>query len=118
MTSYLKWLEKTVEEKLAADAIGRPLFVRLVLALTSDHGLLEQMLADAGELSGRWLRSKSLRVDRLGEAREGYLSALVEYGGGQTALLAAEVVRGEAEARVLVVGQHGTLRFDDFPEAA
>lgn len=115
MTSYLNWLEKSVEEKLAADSIGRPVFVRLVLALTTDHGLLDQGLQRAVAMADRWLGSKSQRMERMGGAREGYVSALAEYHDGQTALLAAEVFRTEPEARVLIVGQRGTLRFDDFP---
>ena len=118
MTNYCNWLAKTVGEKLAADSIGRPVFVRLVLALSADHGLLEQQLQLAAAVAGGWIGSGSVRMERMGSARDGFLSALLEYAAGQTALLAVEIVRSEPQAQVLIVGQHGTLRFDDYPEVA
>jgi hypothetical protein len=118
MTEYTNWLAKTIGEKLAADSIGKPVFVRLLLVLSADHGLLDRQLQQAAEMAGGWIENRSVRMERMGSARDGGCSALVEYAGGQTALVTVEVVRGEPEARVLIVGQHGTLRFDDYPEVA
>jgi len=47
------------------------------------------------------------------------VSLQVEFAQGQTALVRAELTHGgESSVQLLCVGQHGTLRFDDFPDPA
>jgi hypothetical protein len=114
---YLEWLEQTVRDRIRSGAIGRPVFARLHLELTADHGLLLPYAAAGLDMVTQWLGSSVHRVYAQGGVRQGFISLLVEYGRGQTAFVDAAVnAAGEGEARLLLVGQHGTLRFDDLPE--
>lgn len=114
---YLAWLEETLGAKLRAGAIGKPVFVRANLQLIADHGHLIPLAASALDTAAKWIGSPVRRVYAQGGTRQGFVSLLVEFASGQSALLAAELTQqAPAEAELLVVGQHGTLRFDDFPE--
>ncbi|MFN7924323.1 MAG: hypothetical protein U0Q16_29745 [Bryobacteraceae bacterium] len=115
---YLDWLERAVGPKLAEGSIGRLVFARIDLELTADHGLLGTLVAAGAESVTRWLAASPRSVYAQGGARMGFTSALIEFANGATALVSASLAHDEPAARVLVVGQQGTLRYDDFPEPA
>jgi len=114
---YLIWLEKTVGSQLSSDSIGKPVFVRAHLELTADHGLLIP-LSEAGlAMTQRWLGAGVRSIYALGGAKFGTVSLQIDFVQGQTALVSAELAHGaESSVQVLCVGQHGTARFDDFPD--
>lgn len=116
MQSYLQWLDGVVADKLSQDPVGKPVFVRLSLQLSPDHGLLKQTLALGVDLVTHWLGGKATSVYEQGGARDGHLAALVQLDHGQSALVAAESAMGEPSAMVLVIGQHGSLKLEDYPE--
>ena len=114
---YLSWLEKTVGDQLSGDQVGKPVFVRAHLELTADHGLLIPISEAGVSLARRWLGAGVRSIYALGGVQYGTLSLQVEFAQGQTALLSAELTHGgESSVQLLCVGQHGTLRFDDFPD--
>jgi hypothetical protein len=114
---YLEWLEQTVHDRIRSGSIGRPVFARLHLELSADHGLLMPYAAAGLEVVTQWLGSSVDRVYARGGVRQGFISLMVEFGQGQTAFVDAAVnAAGEGEARLLLVGQRGTLRLDDLPE--
>ena len=115
--TYLAWLDATIAAQLARDAIGRPVFLRASLQLTADHGLLAPILAAQLESAARWMASPLRRLYAQGGERQGFLSVLAEFDGGQTALLSSELTHGgEASADLLLLGQRGSFRFQDQPE--
>ncbi len=115
--TYLEWLDNAVAAQLKRDRIGRPVFLRASLQITADHGLLLPILAAAMEAASRWMRSPVRRVYAQGGSRQGFASVLVEFGDGQTALLSTELSHGgEAFVELLLLGQHGSFRFQDQPE--
>jgi hypothetical protein len=114
---YLSWLDKAVAAQLSGDQIGRPVFVRAHLELTADHGLLISISEAGIAMVQRWLRASVRSIYALGGVKYGTVSLQVEFAQGQTALVSAELNHGdERSVQVLCVGQHGTLRFDDFPD--
>ena len=114
---YLAWLEKTIASQLSN--IGNPVFVRAHLELTADHGLLTPVSEAALAMTQRWFGTSVRSIYALGGARFGTVSLQVEFAEGQTALVSAELAYGaESSVQVLCVGQHGTFRFDDFPDPA
>ena len=120
---YLDWLEQTLAARLAAKPIGEPVAVRAFFQLSEDHGLLTPALAAAVAASARWLDSRPSRLHAQGGAAQGFLSVLVEFAGGQTALVTSETrhalgpTLGESAVLVLILGNHGSLRYDDQPGA-
>jgi hypothetical protein len=121
--AYLDWLEQTLATRLADKPIGEPVAVRAFFQLSEDHGLLQPALAEAAAAAARWLNARPTRLFAQGGAAAGYVSALVEFAGGQTALLTSEARHpsgpslGESEVLVLILGNHGTLRYNDQPGA-
>lgn len=113
---YLAWLEETVGARLRGGAIGKPVFVRANLQLSADHGHLVPLAAAALDTASQWIGAAVRSIYAQGGIRQGFVSLLVEFAGGQSALVTAELAHSGAETQLLIVGQHGTLRFDDFPE--
>ena len=119
---YLSWLEKALAAKLAEQPIGTPVALRAYLQLTSDHGLLVAHAAGMTALAERWFGANVASIYSQGSAESGYLSLLVQFAAGQTALVVSELVRpardGAGErpfTKLLVVGNHGTIEFEDAP---
>ncbi len=114
---YLDWLAAQVTPRLRSGAIGLPVFVRANLEIHADHGLLFPAAAEALEAAVGWLDGSVKSIYAQGSVRDGFVSLLVEFSNGRTALIGVEVhMEGDPSARLLIVGQHGTLRLDDFPE--
>lgn len=116
---YFSWLEATVGAQLSGDRVGKPVFLRAHLELTADHGLLIPISEAAVAIARRWLGAGVRSIYALGGVKHGTVSLQVEFAQGQTALVSAELTHGgESSVHLLCAGQHGTLRFDDFPDPA
>jgi len=115
--NYLASLEKAVGAALARKQIGRPVALRIVLQVTADHGLVVPVAAQAVEMAQRWFGSVAVRVYAQGGARSGFVSVLAEFAAGETALIAAEAGTEPPAVLVLLIGNHGTLQYDDAREA-
>lgn len=116
MQGYLDWIDRTVSARLRDGAIGKPVFARLFLQLGADHGVLEPLLSAALRPVSNWLGARTVRLRVQGGAQAGYLSGHFELEGGQSALIAVEAAPGEPSCQLLVIGQHGSLKFDDYPD--
>ena len=119
---YLTWLEDALAAKLAEQPIGTPVALRAYLQLGSDHGLLISQVAGMAALAERWLGSKATSFYSQGSAESGYVSLLVQFAAGETALVVSELVRPARDGaderpfvKLLVVGNHGTIEFEDAP---
>jgi len=114
---YLEWLDKTVGDRVSSGVIGAPVFLRADLQLAADHGLLGPLAGAAVESAVRWLNASVHSIYALGGAAAGNVTVMAEFSGGQSALLSAEMIwDGDASAQLLIIGQKGSLRIDDFPE--
>ena len=113
---------KRFRQKLSGSPIGEPVALRACLQLTSDHGLLTPTAAAAVVMAQRWFGAPPLSVYAQGGAELGYVSVLVKFAKGQTALINSDLVRSGAEpraefptARLLLIGNHGSMQFSDSP---
>ncbi len=114
---YFEALDLLIGQRLENNAIGRVVFVRAHLQLTADHGLLAGIAAAGRELARKWTSGAVRSEYSQGGARQGFVSLLVDFEGGQAALVSAEsTLGGEPSVQLLVTGQRGSLRFDDYPE--
>ncbi|MBI3697062.1 MAG: hypothetical protein HY238_19785 [Acidobacteria bacterium] len=115
--SYFAWLEKAVAEAIAQKRIGSPVSLRAFFHLSADHGVLLPLLGEALGAAGVWFAAPAVRVYALGGARDGQVTALVEYAAGQTALVSVATLHDPAPlADLLLIGNHGTLRYQDQPD--
>ncbi|MBI3472028.1 MAG: hypothetical protein HY013_11790 [Candidatus Solibacter usitatus] len=114
--TYLESLHRAMAAAGIERRIGTPVALRAYFQLTADHGLLLGVLAEAAPLAGRGFSSPPLRVYAQGAERDGYLTALVEFAGGQTAVLTAEACRTEEpQLLILLIGNQGALQYQDTP---
>lgn len=115
----MKWLEESLAGKLAEKPIGEPVVLRAYLELSGDHGHLVPTVAAAAAIASRWFGGGLPTVYAQGGADQGYVSITASYPGGQTALIVAESRRGDtaepAAARLLVIGNKGSIEFADAP---
>lgn len=110
-------LEKAVAGAIAQKRIGSPVSLRAFFHLSADHGKMMPALGEALAAAERWLGSPPVRVYALGGVRTGEITAMVEYAGGQTALVSVGVLRNPAPAsNLILIGNRGTLRFEDDSE--
>jgi hypothetical protein len=116
--AYWDWLRESVASALAERSIGRPVAVRLFVAVVEDHGELTRAAGAGVEMAAAWFGLPLGRLHAQGSARDGQVSVVADCGG-RTALVSAELRRPGArpEVRVLVVGERGTLTYDDEPGA-
>jgi hypothetical protein len=115
--AYLDRLEKWIASGLAEKPVGEPVAVRAFCQLTGDHGLLLPTLAAVTSITATWFSSRPVRLYALGGADVGYASVLAEFAGGQTAILTVETLqRGRPSVTILMIGNHGTIRYEDSPE--
>lgn len=119
---YISWLEGALAAKLAEQPIGTPVALRGYLQLGTDHGLLISQAAGMTALAERWFGGKATSIYSQGSVESGYVSLLVQFAAGETALVVSELVRpardGAGErplVKLLVVGNHGTIEFEDTP---
>ena len=111
---YLAWLDKTLAAKLKEQPIGRPVFLRAFMQLTADHGRLREVAGEALVLAASWMGDTVVETVWQGDAKQGYVSAMARFRSGQTALISSELTHGEEPAvQLLLMGQHGSLRFED-----
>jgi hypothetical protein len=116
--AYLTWLGGAVQQAITQKRIGSPVALRAFFLLSSDHGLLLPTMAEALTAAARWFGSPLTRVYALGTVQAGEITALAEFAAGQTALVTAATLRDPIPlADILVIGNHGTLRHQDHPEA-
>ena len=118
--AYLTWLAESVRLKLEAKAIGEPVALRAHFELSGDHGLLTPTTATGVSLAVEWFESNELSLYAQGGASQGYVNVLARFDGGQTALLGAALTQTSDLARppsvmLLLVGNLGTIRFEDEP---
>jgi hypothetical protein len=107
-------LARAVSQAIASGRIGTPVALRGHFHLSADHGTLLPALEAALGAAAAWFTSAPVRIYATGGARYGEITALAEYAGGQTALVSAGVLRDPLpRADVLLIGNHGTLRFQE-----
>lgn len=104
-----------MQERLAQGELGSPVWLRASLALSADHGQLEGVAAAGVQMAATLLRSGWRRVYAQGGATDGQITALVDFAQGQSALVTAEVTLDEPRVSLLILGNHGSMQFTDFP---
>jgi hypothetical protein len=108
--TYLERLREAVAAEVGAGRIGEPVFARLVVEASADHGHLLGTAAAAAAFCGEILRAEIERLLVLGSVESGHLSVQVELAGGKSALVAAALLRRPApRVDLLLVGNHGAL---------
>lgn len=116
--SYLRRLREAVLQKISSGHLGEPVFARLVLAVSADHGHLLPAAGEGVALAGEVLRAQVQRVYAGGSVKSGHLAVQVELEAGRTALVTVAMLRHELpRVDLLVIGNHGTLYHENNEKA-
>ncbi len=119
--AYIDWLTESLRKKLAEQAVGEAVALRGYFQIADDHGLLIPTLAALVVMAEIWFGSRGPNVYAQGGIEQGSISVLATFPNGRTAVLSSDLVRGSAgdaegpSVTVLLIGNHGTMQFNDRP---
>lgn len=101
-----------VTRAIATNQIGTPVAARILAHGVVDLEQLRPWLAYAIETSAAWLNSSPRRLWAMESAQAGHISALVAFGGGQTALVSVGSTRARSLVEIAVWGQRGVWAWE------
>ncbi len=108
---YLERVERASREEIRAGRIGKPVFARLFLELSADHGTLLDVLARGTALLASLLDQRVESVFVTGRVEAGHLSAQSVFAAGGTGLVTVNLLRHSApNVDLFVLGNHGSIR--------
>ena len=105
-------LKTAVFQEISSGRLGEPVFARLILVVSSDHGHLIPLSEQAVGFIQELLQFQVEAVLTRGSQESGSLTVQLDLEGGRSAL-AVVAIRREEEPQLdlLLVGNHGTLRY-------
>jgi len=111
--TYLTRLTTAIKQELEQGRLGTPVYVRIVVVASSDHGHLVPVSAAGMQVVQELLGLAIDEVFAAGSVESGTLSLQLHLEGGRTGQVVAILQReGPPGADLLVVGNHGSLRHD------
>jgi len=104
-----------VQQALAEGQIGAPVFVRWVAANAREAAELLPGLGAMLEAAETWLGAAAQRLYAVGSPEAGQVTAMVDYAGGQSALLTAALapLHGSPHVNLTLLGQRGAVYHED-----
>jgi hypothetical protein len=111
--TYLTRLTAAIKQELEQGRLGTPVYVRLVIVASSDHGHLVPVSVAGIQLIQELLGPAIDEIFVAGSVESGNLSLQLHLEGGRTGQVVVILKReGPPGADLLLVGNHGTLRHD------
>ncbi len=105
-------LATAVSEETSSGRLGEPVFARLILVISSDHGHLLPLCERAVGFVQELLQFQAAALLTRGSQESGSLSVQLDLQGGRSALVVVAIRREEEpQLDLLLVGNHGTLRY-------
>ena len=111
--TYLTRLTAAIKDELAQGRLGTPVYVRIVIVASSDHGHLIPVSVSGIQVVQELLGPAIDEIFVAGSVESGSLSLQLHLEGGRTGQVVVILKReGAPGADLLLVGNHGTLRHD------
>ena len=105
-------LATAVSQETSSGRLGEPVFARLILVISSDHGHLIPLSEEAVVLIQEMLQFQVEAVLARGSQESGSLTVQLDLERGRSALVVVAIRREEEpQLDLLLVGNHGTLRY-------
>ena len=112
--SYLRRLVESVSEEISSGRLGQPVFTRLSLITSPDHGHLLPAAGEAVAAVGEMVSLPARSLFAGGSVESGHLTAQLDFEGGRSALVVVTTLRDELHrVDLLLIGNHGTLRHEN-----
>lgn len=105
-------LKTAVFQEVSSGRLGEPVFARLILVISSDHGHLLPLCQQTVGFIQELLQFPAEAVLTRGSQESGSLVVQLDLEGGRSALVVVAIRREEEpQLDLLMVGNHGTLRY-------
>ena len=103
-------LQTAVQDAISQARVGTPAFLRCI-ARTGGATALDAVLQDLVSMADAWFASSAVRRHRLGEETGVYLTEVLKWPEGQSALLSVTSATPETSTGIdlMLVGSRGTL---------
>jgi hypothetical protein len=105
----MELLKNSIDSVIKKDRIGSPVFARCVLNIASETSSLLQPTAEIVALSNGWIPSEPQRVYAQGDAEATQITVMIQYVGGQMAVLSVNRVDTETAIDIMLVGNKGVI---------
>ncbi|RKU19938.1 hypothetical protein C6501_00985 [Candidatus Poribacteria bacterium] len=102
-------LKKSVQSVIEKGRIGSPVFLRCVLHIASETSSLLQPTSEIVALSNGWMPSQPQRIYAQGDVNATQVTVMVQYTGGQMAMLSINRVETETAIDIMLVGNKGVI---------
>ncbi len=108
----MELIKKSVDSVIEKDRIGSPVFLRCVLHIVNETMNLLHPAAEIVSLSNGWIPSKPQCVYAQGDADATQITVMVQYDGGQMAVLSVNRVDSETAIDLMLVGNKGVIYYE------
>ncbi|MCZ6679706.1 MAG: hypothetical protein O7E52_20950 [Candidatus Poribacteria bacterium] len=107
----IKSLQQSVQSVIDEGRIGSPVFLRCMVQAPIEAGNAVNGIAALTALANTWMPSALEQVYALDSADETQVTAMVQYAGGQTAILSLNRIASTQEPSVdlVLVGNKGVI---------
>ena len=104
-------LQQSVQSVINDGRIGNPVFLRCMVQTPIEETNVVSGIAALTEIANSWMPSAAEQIYALGGADTTQITAMVQYAGGQTALLSVNCIpaNGEASVDLRLVGNKGVI---------
>ena len=107
---YVTRLHEAVKTEIASGRLGTPVFARLGLAVSADHGHLLELVAQSIELCGDLLGFPVGTIRAAGSLEKGHVSVQVDLAAGKSALVSASALNESPPwFDLFLLGNHGSV---------
>ena len=101
-------LQKSVQTIIESGRIGSPVFLRCVCQIATGSSLL-QPAAAVMALANGWMPAEPEGIYAQGDADATQVTLMVQYAGGQSAVLSVNRTQTGTECDVMLVGNKGVI---------
>ncbi len=108
----MELLKIAVDTVIEKERIGSPVFLRCVLHVASDTADLLQSAAEIFSLSNSWMPSKPESIYAQGDGDKVQITVMVQFAGGQMAVLCVNRVDVESAIDIMLIGNRGTIYYE------
>ncbi len=110
----MKLLQQSVSSVIAEGRIGSPVFLRCMVQIPLTGGSVVSSMAAVAAVANTWMPSEPERIYIPDKSAATRMTAMVQYAGGQTAMLSLNRIPavGEASVNLMLVGNKGVIHHD------
>lgn len=110
----VKLLQQSVGSVIAEGRIGSPVFLRCMVQIPLTGASVVSSMAAVAAVANTWMPSKPERIYIPDKSAATQMTAMIQYSGGQTAILSLNRIPevGESSVNLMLIGNKGVIYHD------